>query len=159
MTTVMLYTQSLEYIETLNTDQVEVTHTAEIGKRFSRAKARTNLPHDLQAISNSPPDLIARLQVTLDEDAMDEVCRIDRAEWTYQPGKTIGGQDASYAQFELTPLHKDAQQIVKAVLDKPADKQIAHTVDYSIAYNSAMTNIQDMLQRMRRQDLTHYRRH
>lgn len=148
-TTVSLYTTALDHLETLNINQIEVTHTAELGKRFDRAKVRTNLPHDLQSISVQEPDLIARLQADLDGDEVDEVCRIDYVEWTYRHSISTGSQGTSYAQFELTPLHSDAQQIVKAVLDRREQEKRSNTIDLELACSQAMSSYLDTLEHVR----------
>lgn len=100
-------------------------------------------------MSTDTPDRIARLQADLDGDEIDEACRIDYVEWTYLHSMSTGSQGTSYAQFELTPLHSDAQQIVKAVLNQHEAEKRTTAIDFELACSQAMSSYLDTLEHVR----------
>lgn len=119
--TVTLYTTALEELETLNIDHAEIDTTLHPQQTMREISVRTNFPYDLQVLRNQE-NLIALTRLNLEGERVEEVCRIESASWTWTYPNPNPQAPSSHAEFELTPLHNDAQQIVKAVIDSREQK-------------------------------------
>jgi hypothetical protein len=153
MTTVTLYTQSLEHIETLDSEDFVFNYEhVQSGGHITAIKATTNFPSSIAPLQYAQ-NLVVRVQTTFGKRVIDEVCRIDRHQLSWYPSLQVdGGAGRGTCQLDLTPLHKDAQQIVKAVLDKRERDKRANTIDLELACSQAMSNYLDTLKAMRERD-------